>query len=530
MRTNRLKRVGSAFIASVLLTGTASPAQAETKIPIAGGPGGSYFTDTCPAGQNLLGFDLRVGDDVDAIRPICAISRGPTDTSPLTPDFASNPDGWHGGPDGQFERLICPPRTPIVYAMTVHSEGVDTPIVNGMRLTCGEAVAIQSPHASSEVAYDGPGTALSWPLLGSVRSNHSAFTDQRCPDGQVAVGLHGSTGIWVDAIGLVCDAPRFDPNYVKSVGRIRTGAVPGEPIPLCEAARIARARNSPAASGLEQQCADIGKIRPVGRVVGASSAGSSLSICEAAQAARNRNSPAAPGLEQRCAESTSVRATGRVTGTGVSGPPLPICDAAAQARDRNSPAAEGLKNQCLALGGRVPDPPPVVAAPALPDINDLAAAGATIARADRMSAELRSRQPRGPIRFGFDVGMGAAEGQTEWGPGKDTIMRSLGAAEQEGFKVAISFVLDRNRNAALAATGAQIARRDGVVARARMGEDDVRYWLGFDIASGIFGPQKWGAQGNTLEGPGSTAIREALSPVAQRGFRSSVQLHLSRHY
>ena len=69
-----------------------------------------------------------------------------------------------------------------------------------------------------------------------------------------------------------------------------------------------------------------------------------------------------------------------------------------------------------------------------------------------------------------------------------------------------------------------------VVARARTAEPDVRYWLGFDIASGIFGDPALGAQGNTATGPGSMKIRDALSAPAQRGFNASVKLHLSRHY
>ncbi|MEO6581940.1 MAG: hypothetical protein ABIN68_03925, partial [Sphingomicrobium sp.] len=145
-------------------------------------------------------------------------------------------------------------------------------------------------------------------------------------------------------------------------------------------------------------------------------------------------------------------------------------------------------------------------------------------------AEFRMRQPQGPIRFGFDVALGASEGQTEWGPNKDAILQSLGPPEQEGFKTAISFVLDRNRHAPQARSGAAIARRDAEAARARIYEDDARYWLGFDIASGIFGPVRLGGAGHTSEGPGSNAIRDGLSAVAQRGYRDSAAFHLSRRY
>ncbi|HSB26328.1 MAG TPA: hypothetical protein VLE19_00675, partial [Pyrinomonadaceae bacterium] len=54
--------------------------------------------------------------------------------------------------------------------------------------------------------------------------------------------------------------------------------------------------------------------------------------------------------------------------------------------------------------------------------------------------------------------------------------------------------------------------------------------LGFDIATGIFGNPALGASGNTATGPGSLAIRDALSAAGQRGFNASVKFLLSRSY
>ena len=126
--------------------------------------------------------------------------------------------------------------------------------------------------------------------------------------------------------------------------------------------------------------------------------------------------------------------------------------------------------------------------------------------------------------------MGAAEGDTAWGPGKEKILTSLPAPQQEGFKVAVSFSMDRNRNQALAATGAAIAKADPIVAKARTSDPEVRAWLGFDIASGIFGDP---AKGGALSKMGRfefLAIREKLSLPAQRGFDASKTLHQNRHY
>ena len=135
-----------------------------------------------------------------------------------------------------------------------------------------------------------------------------------------------------------------------------------------------------------------------------------------------------------------------------------------------------MEARCRAIGGG--QDLPVEQSP-----DQLAAAGQIIASADPLVAELRRRQPGANLR-GFDVGMG---GQTVWGAGKEKILASLNSAEQQGFKVAVSFSLDRNRNPEFASIGAAIAQADPVVASARTSDQEVRAWVGFDIASGIFG-------------------------------------------
>ena len=168
--------------------------------------------------------------------------------------------------------------------------------------------------------------------------------------------------------------------------------------------------------------------------------------------------------------------------------------------------------------------------PKVIDADALAARGEAVANADPLSAELRNQVPEGASRRGFDIGMAAAEGHTFPGPGKDRTRDSLRRDERGGFITAVSFSLDRNRNADLAARGARIAKIDPIVAAARTAQPDVLYWLGFDIATGIFGDPALGARGNTATGPGSLGIRDALSAAGQRGFNDSVRLHLSRDY
>ena len=202
-----------------------------------------------------------------------------------------------------------------------------------------------------------------------------------------------------------------------------------------------------------------------------------------------------------------------------SGVPVSICDAAQSALDRNAIEAADLAAKCRAIGGG-----PILTSAA----DQFAAAGQALADGDSLLSELRNRQPAGAFRRGFDIGTGASAGQTEWGPGKQRILDALKPDEQEGFRIAAFFALDRNRNAAFAAAGAAIAEADPAVARARQQDADARYWLGFDIASGLFGDPALGAAGHTSTGSGSDAIRNALSAPAQRGFNASVRFHLGR--
>jgi hypothetical protein len=165
-----------------------------------------------------------------------------------------------------------------------------------------------------------------------------------------------------------------------------------------------------------------------------------------------------------------------------------------------------------------------------------AAKGRAIADANALVAALRATQPEGPQRLGFDSGMGVWQGHTADGPGKQAFGRSLTPEEQIGFADAAAFSLQWNNNVELAARGAAIAVKDAEVATARArahgpvptGLSPALYWLGFDIATGIFGNPKLGALGNTLIGPGSERIRATLGRDGQNGFNDSLPFNVVR--
>ncbi len=170
-------------------------------------------------------------------------------------------------------------------------------------------------------------------------------------------------------------------------------------------------------------------------------------------------------------------------------------------------------------------PLPKAARATLGEDDLLAAKGEGIANLDPLAILIRD-QP-GFSRRGFDIGLAAADGQTLPGPGKDAKKESLILADRDAFQEAVDFSLDRNRNPDLAARGAAVVKVDQAVADERSKQPLGLAWLGFNIATGLFGRAPV-AQGHTQEGPGSQAIRDALSADGQKGFRAAVAFHLGR--
>lgn len=248
-----------------LLAGCAGNVGAEEYLPAIGGNGGSQFKQPCAGNENLTGFELRAGDDIDAIRPVCVVSSGPSaisapaltegsgliqGPSPFEPPHLA--PGWFGGPGGHIERVLCPANTPIVLGMDVAAEGLDTITVNNIHLFCGQAIAEQTPSSYPSAVFDAPGARPDNGTFGiGSRDPHVVTGAERCPDGEVAIGAHGRTGIWVDAIGLICDAPRA--THYMALGRVQS-TTPGPHRSLCDQAADAQARNSPAAPALQAQC------------------------------------------------------------------------------------------------------------------------------------------------------------------------------------------------------------------------------------------------------------------------------------
>jgi hypothetical protein len=316
----------------------AGPASADDDyLASIGGMGGSVFATRCPTGSLLHGFEIRAADDVDAIRLVCVNAQGPARFSAAAADPT-----WRGGEGGAYHMVVCPDQFPIVFGLDVSAEGVDTIVVNSFTLHCGWAAAAQPAGlplggaAGFKAPSYMPEMNRYWMGYGTSGRRAGGTSDrQTCPPGRVAVGLRGRSGIWLDGMGLMCG----EPTTYLSLGRVNTGSTPsGPPMSLCDRARDARARNSPAAPNLEEQCRKsqppVKSLGRVGHEVGAPH--SSITAQEAPAIATASASPAATTV-------ATPRAALAVD--------PPICAAARNARARNSPAAPNLEAQCRAAGG-----------------------------------------------------------------------------------------------------------------------------------------------------------------------------------
>jgi hypothetical protein len=245
----------------VLLALVAGPAfaQLDQILPPMGGPGGGQFFGRCLDNEMLNGLDVRVGDDVDGIRPICVETMAPTS------DWHRNVSNiYFGGRGGTLQRLSCPSEAPLVVGLEVAYEGVDTVIINNVHLFCGLALPNQPLTTYPTLAFDGPVIGVGdYGLLVGGRQIPLNSNRATCPPGLVAVGINGRSGIWLDALSLICGKVPFparapappSPEPVKSIGRVNTGpSAPRTSASICDSARDALSRQSPASPNLVAQC------------------------------------------------------------------------------------------------------------------------------------------------------------------------------------------------------------------------------------------------------------------------------------
>ena len=167
--------------AALLFFAVSAHAQTDVSLPPMGGGGGGQFVARCPQGKLLAGVELRTGDDVDSIRPLCVTAYGPADVGPPVPGGI-----WFGGNGGGTRQLVCPQEAPIVTRIDVAAEGVDTIVVNNIHLTCG--VASTQPGEVAGPKFDGPSANSTVNIFESLKEYSTPFM---CRSG---IGKNTATG------------------------------------------------------------------------------------------------------------------------------------------------------------------------------------------------------------------------------------------------------------------------------------------------------------------------------------------------
>jgi hypothetical protein len=241
----------SAFSIAVLC-GLAMAASAQNNAdysatPVFGGNGGGSFEGYCPTKTYLIGIGGRSADWIDAIQPICAHWNAVAQSfnPPVTGPTA-------GGSGGQPATLMCPAGMVVTGWEIARVSVRNAFMVRYVRPQC-ETVSASRGGGQIPGQFGGSGTAAPADRMG-----------YKCPQGQFANGIYGASGSYVDRAGLRCEVPDImgapvapERPHVKSLGRVPVPTQPPVDRParsICEIARDARSRNSPAAPSLEAQC------------------------------------------------------------------------------------------------------------------------------------------------------------------------------------------------------------------------------------------------------------------------------------
>ena len=151
-----------------------------------GGPGGTPFRWSCPAGMVLIGLAGRAGAWTDRIAGRCASWSPEQQTfigDSITGPFFGTSDG------GYWFSTVCP------LSAVARIRSVTGDFIQDIQFRCR---SIAPPTADT-------GT---W---GRVPYYHDASDaspgEFACPDGEVGVGINGRSGKFVDALGLICAPP-----------------------------------------------------------------------------------------------------------------------------------------------------------------------------------------------------------------------------------------------------------------------------------------------------------------------------------
>jgi hypothetical protein len=169
-----------------------------TDLGSAGGSGGAPFRFTCPTGSYIAGFTGSAGDYIDRMSPLCA-RWNPQTRNLDTPSQATHYIGQSTG--GRPLAAYCPSDTVANFiGFTVLRS--DNHLVDQMYFTCKNPSTGGLIGLDANLTFSGTGQTKIEPFSpDDVAPHHYEFT---CPSGELATGLMGRSGSFIDALGLIC--------------------------------------------------------------------------------------------------------------------------------------------------------------------------------------------------------------------------------------------------------------------------------------------------------------------------------------
>jgi hypothetical protein len=171
-----------------------------------GGEGGNAYTDTCPAGQVVIGYrgDVLAPDSglivvVGRIQTLCgAIVLDETASDPvsITPGFALPERGTYPG--------LSWSESCAANDVVVGFSGRSGQYVDQLAFQCGHWI-LSYPDGGPVLTMN---ATTSLPAVGG--DGGSPFPLAACPTGQMAIGSALRAGFWLDAFSLQCGTPSLD--------------------------------------------------------------------------------------------------------------------------------------------------------------------------------------------------------------------------------------------------------------------------------------------------------------------------------
>jgi hypothetical protein len=320
-----------------------------TDLPYVGGEGGNNYRVECPAGAFVVGFRGRSGDWVDRLQVVCSPWNGNTLGNPqVLPTVLGNSGG--GYPNDAY----CPGAA-VVVALTPSFTTKRGEYVGFLDDLAAECFDVGLRNVGQGPAYR-PSLRSSGGQrpVGIGASFHAKPDQQRCPDGELASGVHGRAGLFIDSIGLICGPAPWGGGGIA----------------------IGRARN-PTARAIERA----GQVNQVGVATGGS-------VIGGAATAGGAQRPVVITPATATQAQTHSRATAALPSQPAS--PAQADPASAQPLQRE-PASAQPGQPAPAQSGREPPSAPSEATPAQP-------AGVTPPRNPLMQpSDMPQRQPRRPI-------------------------------------------------------------------------------------------------------------------------------------